>query len=77
MTGRQIDRLVRMANQIAMNLGTGRSPEQAAHLIAEHLRKFWTPDMRRQLANYAVQDGEQLDPALRLALADDPISGET
>ena len=58
MSGQQIDHLVKMANQIALNFGERRNLSEAAHKTAEHLKKFWTPDMRQQLATYAEEDGE-------------------
>lgn len=71
MTGKQIDHLVKMANQIAINLGAQRDPDEAARLIGEHLGKFWTGDMRRQLARHAQAHAEQLSGAVLKALADE------
>ena len=68
MSGQQIDHLVKMANQIALNFGERRNLSEAAHKTAEHLKKFWTPDMRQQLATYAEEDGEALSPAVSLLL---------
>lgn len=68
MSGRQIDHLVKMANQIALNFGELRKPEEAARKTAEHLQKFWTPDMRRQLSAYAEEGGDGLSPAVSLLL---------
>jgi hypothetical protein len=47
----QIERLVKMAEQIALNLGAGRD-EAAAQRTAEHISRFWTPDMRRRLMEF-------------------------
>lgn len=47
--------LERMANQIARYF-CAYPPEEAAAGIAEHLRKFWDPSMRRDLAD-AVASG--------------------
>ena len=45
------DRMLHKANQIALNFAP--YPEgQAVEKIADHLRKFWTPPMREQLAAY-------------------------
>jgi len=30
--------------------------------IADHLRSFWTPKMRRQIADHAAAGGAGLDP---------------
>ena len=77
MTGKQVEHLVRMANQIAINLGAGRDVDATGRLTAEHLRKFWTRDMRAQLAVYARQSGDHLLPAVHRALSDDEELGET
>ncbi len=64
MSGQQIDHLVKMANQIALNFGAQREPDLAAARTAEHLQKFWTADMRRQLADYATAGGEELSSCI-------------
>lgn len=76
MTTRQIEQLVKMANQIAVNLGAGGDPGETARLTGEHLRKFWTRDMRQQLASHARERGEQLAPAVRQALGDEQFFGD-
>ncbi|TDG13621.1 formate dehydrogenase [Seongchinamella unica] len=68
MTGQQIDHLVTMANQIALNFGEQRNLNEAARRTAEHLQKFWTPAMRQQLAAYAQAGGDGLSPAVSLLL---------
>jgi formate dehydrogenase subunit delta len=44
-----IDSLVRMANQIGSFFEAMPDPVQAQDGIAEHLKKFWEPRMRREL----------------------------
>jgi formate dehydrogenase subunit delta len=41
-----VEKLVRMANQIAANMDYGPDQEKIAAGIADHLRRFWTPSMR-------------------------------
>jgi formate dehydrogenase subunit delta len=41
-----IDKLVRMANQIAANTDYGPDKDQVAATVADHLTRFWTPEMR-------------------------------
>ncbi|MFV0277940.1 MAG: formate dehydrogenase subunit delta, partial [Parahaliea sp.] len=61
--------LVRMANQIADNLQYGPGGElEAVERVATHLRRFWNPDMRAQLAACAQQDGVTLKPIVLAAL---------
>jgi len=63
MTGAQLDHLVRMVNQIAANLQAAGDTNVVAEQTASHLRRFWSPAMRRRLADYACQDGADLTPA--------------
>ena len=70
MAAGQIDHLVKMANQIAMNTGARLDPDESARRTGEHLRKFWTPAMRRQLIDYWQQGGEGLEPVVVSALED-------
>ena len=41
-----VDKLVRMANQIAANSDYGSDKDKIAAVIADHLTRFWTPAMR-------------------------------
>ena len=45
--------LVRMANQIAANLAY-LGDEEAAAMVAVHIRSFWAPPMRADLLHLAV-----------------------
>jgi len=49
------DNLIEMANQIGMFFDSLPDREEALTGIAEHIRKFWEPRMRRTLL--AVLDG--------------------
>ena len=64
-----LDKLIRMANEIARNLRT-QPGDQAVGATAEHIRSFWTPGMRAGLIAHAQAGGAGLDPiavqALRL-----------
>ena len=40
-----IEKLVRMANQIAANFDYGPDKEKVAAATADHLKRFWTPSM--------------------------------
>jgi len=50
------DHLIEMANQIGMFFDSLPDREEALTGIAEHIRKFWEPRMRRTLL--AALDGE-------------------
>ena len=55
------DKLVRMANQIGQFFQSQPHDEAVAG-ITDHLRSFWTPKMRRQIADHAAAGGAGLDP---------------
>ncbi len=57
--------LVRMANQIAL-FHAAYPPARAAAAVAEHLERFWTPEMRAQLG--ALQDRSPLHALVVAAL---------
>lgn len=58
--------LVRMANQMADFFGA-QSHEAAVAGIEDHIRKFWDPRMRRDLAAHLATGGEGLKPLAREA----------
>jgi formate dehydrogenase subunit delta len=74
MADEQLRHLVRMANQIALNLGEQRDPDDAARRTGDHLHRFWTVDMRRQLVEYWQGGGDDLSPAA--ARAAEQLAGE-
>ncbi len=68
MAAKQIEQLVKMANQIALNLGAGHDAAAAAR-TAEHIGRFWTPAMTRQLTAHWREGGE-VAPVVAAALAE-------
>jgi formate dehydrogenase subunit delta len=64
---RHIDHLVKMANQIALNLGAGYEDTEAAERTSQHIRRFWTPQMRLQLTDFWREGGE-VAPVVAAAL---------
>ncbi|MGO4573807.1 formate dehydrogenase subunit delta [Microvirga sp. 2TAF3] len=62
-----IEKLIRMANQIA-EFFRSYPEEQAATGIHDHLVAFWTPHMRDAILIYANQGGDKLDPLVVKAL---------
>jgi len=69
MAGRQIEQLVKMANQIALNFAAWGDEALVAQKTGEHLLKFWTPAMNRQLLEHWRAGGEDLSPAVSRVLA--------
>jgi formate dehydrogenase subunit delta len=61
----EIERLVKMANQIADNFSFH---DDVAERTADHLQRFWAPSMRRKILEYHAQGGDGLGPAVREAL---------
>jgi len=57
----EFDRLVHMANQIGKFFAT-QGKSNASDAIADHLRKFWDPRMRKQICAYFDSGGKGLDP---------------
>jgi formate dehydrogenase subunit delta len=52
------NKLVRMANQIADNFDFG-SKDKAVAGVADHLARFWTPDMKQAIVE--LQQGGKAD----------------
>ena len=61
------EKLVHMANQIA-GFFSAQGEERAVPKVADHLMKFWDPDMRRSLLALAAEDDSGLNPLVRKAL---------
>jgi formate dehydrogenase subunit delta len=51
--------LVDMVNEIAAFF-VGEEPGKAAENVANHLRRYWDPRMRRQIVEHASNGGEGL-----------------
>ena len=71
------DKLIRMANQIA-DFFRPYPAEKAIAGVQEHLRNFWTPQMRKELAAHAAAGGAGLNPHVveafkRWSTAESPI----
>lgn len=60
MSHNPVDKLVKMANQIGDFFVAQRAHEPAASM-ADHLRKFWDPNMRKRIIEHVDHGGEGLD----------------
>lgn len=61
------EKLAMMANQIgAFFAAQGEGAAPAA--IADHLKKFWDPGMRADIAAHLAAGGDGLDPLVRQAV---------
>ena len=63
----QPEKLVMMANQIAKAFAV-QGEARAVPQIAEHIRQFWDPRMRRIIAALVAEGGAGLDPLAKAAL---------
>lgn len=61
-------RLVAMTNQIA-KFFHAQGEAVAVDGVADHLRRFWDPSMRRDILAHLSAGGAGLDPTARAAVA--------
>lgn len=55
----ETDRMLHKANQIALNFAA-YPRAQAVDYVSEHIKKFWTPMMRQQIAAHVKGGGQGL-----------------
>lgn len=48
-----VQKLVRMANQIAANFDYGENSDEAVAGVVDHLTRFWTPEMKDAIVDHA------------------------
>lgn len=65
-----VNKLVRMANQIAANFYTGDNEEKAAAAVADHLRRFWSSQMKREIVEFRKQGNTGLTEVADKAIAE-------
>jgi len=63
-----VQRLVTMANDIARYFASEPDREAAIEAVADHLRKFWTPRMREQIADHLGAADTGFDDLTRQAV---------
>jgi formate dehydrogenase subunit delta len=62
---REVEHLVSMANDIAINLSFHADADER---IADHINRFWAPRMRSLLLEYAADGGQSLSEHMLPAL---------
>jgi formate dehydrogenase subunit delta len=67
MANEQLNQLIKMVNQIANN-NSHQTETESVDLILNHLKKFWALSMKKQIIEYAKQDGEDLVPLAKVAV---------
>ncbi len=63
-----IEILVRMANDISAFFQAEPKHEVAVHAVADHLRKFWDPRMRKQIIAHYRSGGAGMGELAREAV---------
>jgi len=61
------EHLAKMANQIVSNI-PGATVNNKIESAATHMKNFWSPLMKRQIAKYITEGGEELTPEAIQAL---------
>jgi formate dehydrogenase subunit delta len=64
-----IDHLIKMANEIGSFFISESAPGQAPRDVANHLRRFWEPRMRREIVAHLSRGGAGLTDVARDAVA--------
>lgn len=64
----KIERLVSMANDIGAFFDADPDKAEAARSVANHLKRFWDPRMRRQILAHYREGGAGLNPVVRSAV---------
>ncbi|AFT71207.1 Formate dehydrogenase delta subunit [Alloalcanivorax dieselolei B5] len=63
-----LQHLIKMVNQISVNMAAQGGEDQAAEQVAGHLKKFWARSMKEQIIDYAERDGSELAPLSKRAV---------
>jgi formate dehydrogenase subunit delta len=64
-----VEKLVRMANQIAANFDYGPDKDKVVTGIAEHLKRYWTPSMLTLIIEGQRRDAVDLSEVAGRAVA--------
>ena len=70
MSSKQLEQLVKMANQIALNTGAHTNAGDYARRTGEHIQKFWTRAMQEKLTAHWREGGDGLEPVVVQALGE-------
>jgi formate dehydrogenase subunit delta len=67
-----VEKLARMANQIATNFDYGSDKDKVVAGIVDHLSRFWSPSMRAELIEAYRGKGVELSELAARAVAQLP-----
>ncbi len=71
-----VEHLADMANNIASFFAAEPDHQVAVDGVANHIRKYWEPRMRKQILAYRDAGGEHLDALVKEALVKlAPVAG--
>ena len=65
----RVDKLVRMAQQIADNNSFTPDVDVVAAKVADHIQRFWDPRMKQQIIDYANSGEAQLTQVVSKAVS--------
>ena len=69
MSSHELDHALKMLEQIAANFAWDEDPERAAAAVAAHIKRFWSPEMRRMVAEAASRGDCTLSALAARAIA--------
>ena len=64
-----VDKLLRMAEQITDNMNYTDDTEIVVGKVTDHLQRFWDPRMKAAIVDHYRDEGSELSPGLRAAVA--------
>ncbi|MDA0796382.1 MAG: formate dehydrogenase subunit delta [Proteobacteria bacterium] len=62
MSASKIERLVKMVNQISLNMSSNGPADFVAMQVSEHLEKFWSPPMKNLISEHIADQNIGLSP---------------
>jgi hypothetical protein len=62
------DALIKMANETACNIAPGRSQNEAASMMTDHIVRFWAISMKLQIIDCLEAGSKQLEPTATQAI---------
>ncbi len=68
MSTNELDHLIKMANQIALNIGLGASEDETVDRVVKHINLFWAPAMREKICDNMQTSAGQLNSVAIKAL---------
>ncbi len=68
MSTNELSHLVKMANQIASNIGLGSTEDEAVDKVVNHISLFWARPMREKICANMQESANDLNPIATKAL---------